>query len=92
MHKFRLATHTTLAGGVAKQSLGHAGHGRREKLKHLPGDFVIHSDDDNYFLPDAFENYRKYAVDRCALCAGKYVPELCGAALHHAMLCEMCSG
>ena len=49
---------------LAKHALGYAGHGRRQKLKHLPGDFIIHSDDDNYFLPDAFVNYRKHAVDR----------------------------
>eukprot|EP00798_Chlamydomonas_sp_ICE-L_P010991 gene10991-4950_t len=52
---------------VAKQSLGHYGHGRRQQMKHLAGHFVIHSDDDNFFQPDAFENYRKHAVDRDTL-------------------------
>jgi hypothetical protein len=42
-------------------------HQIRQMMKGIPGDFVIHSDDDNYYLPDAFLQIREHAVDRNTL-------------------------
>jgi hypothetical protein len=46
---------------------GHHYHQIRQMMKGIPGDFVIHSDDDNYYLPDAFLKIREHAVERNTL-------------------------
>ena len=49
---------------VEPKNLGFWGHGIRNKHNKLEGDFVLHADDDDFYLPNAFEQLRKLCRDR----------------------------
>lgn len=40
-------------------NLGYWGHGIRNKYHELPGDFIMHADDDDIYLPGAFSIIRQ---------------------------------
>jgi len=47
-----------------EKNLGHWGHGIRNKYAHiLEGDFVMHCDDDDIYLPHTIEKIRKICLD-----------------------------
>jgi hypothetical protein len=48
---------------VEPVNLGFLGHGIRNKHNVLTGDFVLHADDDDVYLPDAFEAIRRTCRD-----------------------------
>ena len=45
---------------MEEKNLGYWGHGIRNKHNQLPGDFILHADDDDSYLPGAFEEIRKF--------------------------------
>ncbi len=52
---------------LEEKNLGYWGHGIRNKYKDLPGDFVVHCDDDNKYLPSVIGSVRKVCRDKDTL-------------------------
>lgn len=52
----QFACHTTIR--MEKTNLGYWGHGIRNKYNQLPGDFILHGDDDDIYLPHAMDMVR----------------------------------
>lgn len=48
-------------------NLGYWGHGIRNAHNLLPGDFIMHADDDDIYTPDALDTVRKYCTDKSTL-------------------------
>lgn len=49
------------------ENLGHWGHAIRNKHNKLPGDFILHGDDDDIYLPGAFATMRNVCTDTSTL-------------------------
>jgi len=47
-----------------EENLGFWGHGIRNKYQDLPGDFILHCDDDNFYTPDSISVIRKICTDK----------------------------
>lgn len=48
---------------IEKEPLGYWGHGIRNKHNKLPGDFILHADDDDFYLPEVFAKLREICND-----------------------------
>lgn len=57
-------------------NLGFWGHGIRNKYNKLPGDFILHCDDDNKYLPNSISMIRKLCDDTSKLYIFKV--KICG--------------
>ncbi len=49
---------------MAEKNLGYWGHGIRNKYQYLAGDFIMHADDDDEYLPDAMSVIRKHCQNK----------------------------
>lgn len=49
---------------VESKNLGYWGHGIRNKHNNLEGDFIMHADDDDFYLPDIFIKLRRLCNDK----------------------------
>ncbi len=52
---------------MEEKNLGWWGHAIRNKYKKLPGDFILHADDDDIYAEDAMEIIRKTCTDMSTL-------------------------
>jgi hypothetical protein len=50
-----------------QENLGFWGHGLRNKYNDLPGDFIMHGDDDDYYLPNALQDIRNNCLNKDTL-------------------------
>lgn len=48
---------------IEEKNLGHWGHGIRNKHNKLAGDFIMHADDDDFYLPGVFVKLRHICND-----------------------------
>ena len=48
---------------IEPYNLGFYGHGIRNKHNYLEGDFIMHADDDDFYLPNSFKMLRKLCND-----------------------------
>lgn len=48
-------------------NLGYWGHGIRNHHNHLPGDFIMHADDDDTYAGNALDMVRKHCTDKSTL-------------------------
>ncbi|MBA3953857.1 glycosyltransferase family 2 protein [Candidatus Dependentiae bacterium] len=50
-----------------EKNLGYWGHAIRNKYKRLPGDFILHCDDDDMYLPGSLDTIRAVCQDKSKL-------------------------
>jgi len=63
--KFRTSTYPCTVNRIYEEkNLGFWGHGIRNKYQELPGDFILHCDDDNFYTENSISVIRKICTDK----------------------------
>jgi hypothetical protein len=60
-------TVATIQVSIEVEPLGYWGHGIRNKYRHLPGDFILHCDDDDIYTPKCLEVLRRICTHKNTL-------------------------